>query len=181
MFLRNPGKKYFYRHNNATAYNGNSLDCPLVQDVLVLDILALGIFILKYASPWKRLAAFGVNTLVNFYLFYPFYLKMHQKINPDFEITTLKLNLVWFLPLTALLTCGLCRTTAPGKFILKTKIVDAETGKKPTKGQRLSRIIGYNLSFLVFGLGFFYMFVDHRKQTWHDKIAETVVIDGESF
>ena len=152
------------------------MDCELVQDVLVMGVSAM-----KYASPWKRLAAFGINTLVSFYLFYPFFLKMYQKANPDFEITTFKLNLIWFLPLTALITCGLCRTTAPGKFILKTKIVDAETGKKPGMGQKISRIIGYNLSFLFFGLGFLWIFIDHRKQTWHDKIAETVVIDGESF
>jgi len=141
----------------------------------------MGIFILKYASPWKRLAAFGVNTLVNFYLFYPFFLRIYQKTTSDFEPTAFKLVLTWILPLTALITFALCRTTAPGKFLFKIKIVDAETGLKPAMGQKISRIIGSNLSLLVIGLGFLWMFVDHRKQTWHDKIAETVVIDGESF
>jgi len=129
------------------------------------------VFVLRYASPWKRLAAFGVNTLLNFYLFYPFFLKMR------FKTMVFDMKLIWIMPLTALIIYVVCRTTAPGKLFLKIRIVDSETGKQPTSGQKISRIIGYNLSLIICGLGFFWMFVNPERQTWHDKIAETVVVE----
>lgn len=176
MFLRNPGKEYFYRDNNLASHNSDTLDCELVQHVLVMEL-----FILKYASPWKRLAAFGTNTLLNFFLFYPFFFKKYQKTDPDFELTAFRLNLVWILPLMALVIFILCRTTAPGKFLFKIKIVDSKTGLKPALGQKISRMVGYNFSLFIFGLGFFWIFIDPKRESWHDKIAETVVIEENLF
>jgi uncharacterized RDD family membrane protein YckC len=36
--------------------------------------------------------------------------------------------------------------------------------------------LGYYLSGLVFGLGYLWFFVDSRKETWHDRIFNTVVL-----
>jgi uncharacterized RDD family membrane protein YckC len=36
--------------------------------------------------------------------------------------------------------------------------------------------LGYFLSGLIFGLGYLWFFVDHKKETWHDKIFNTVVL-----
>jgi uncharacterized RDD family membrane protein YckC len=51
-----------------------------------------------------------------------------------------------------------------------------------TDGRRLSlspavrRLIGYYVSFLALFLGFLWIFIDERRQGWHDKLADTVVI-----
>ena len=96
-----------------------------------------------------------------------------------FKTMVFETKLIWVMPLTALITYAICRTTAPGKLFLKIKIVDSKTGEKPTSGQKISRIVGYNLSLIICGLGFLWMFVNPERQTWHDKIAETVVVEAE--
>ncbi|MGF1568849.1 MAG: RDD family protein [Nodosilinea sp.] len=38
--------------------------------------------------------------------------------------------------------------------------------------------LGYFLSSLIFGLGYLWFFVDEQRETWHDKIFNTVVLGG---
>ncbi|MDM8565780.1 RDD family protein [Candidatus Halobeggiatoa sp. HSG11] len=64
----------------------------------------------------------------------------------------------------------------PGKLLLDCEIVDAKTGKPINLKQSILRYIGYIISTLPFFLGFFWMLIDKRNQTWHDKIAGTIVI-----
>ena len=40
----------------------------------------------------------------------------------------------------------------------------------------LIRAIGYNVSAMLFGLGFLWAFFDRNKQSWHDKMARTYVV-----
>jgi uncharacterized RDD family membrane protein YckC len=40
----------------------------------------------------------------------------------------------------------------------------------------LRHIVGYALSVLFFGLGIVWMLWDPRRQGWHDKLANTVVV-----
>jgi uncharacterized RDD family membrane protein YckC len=40
----------------------------------------------------------------------------------------------------------------------------------------VKRAIGYLLAILPFFLGFFWILVDDRRQGWHDKLADTVVV-----
>jgi len=64
----------------------------------------------------------------------------------------------------------------PGKMLYKAKIVDATTFEKPTIKQFIIRYIGYYISLLPLGLGYFWVIWDDKKQAWHDKLAHTVVI-----
>ena len=50
------------------------------------------------------------------------------------------------------------------------------SGDAMTPGVAFLRWVGYLVSLLFFGLGYFWVIVDPRKQGWHDKIAATVVI-----
>ena len=68
--------------------------------------------------------------------------------------------------------CG----ATPGKLALGLKIVDAQTGARPTTGRLVLRFVCYLLSALPLYLGFIWIAIDRRKQGWHDKIAGTVVI-----
>ncbi len=64
----------------------------------------------------------------------------------------------------------------PGKMLLASKIVDAESGSDPSSRQLIVRYLGYFASLMPLGLGFLWIAADPRKQGWHDKMAGTVVV-----
>lgn len=64
----------------------------------------------------------------------------------------------------------------PGKLLLNCHVLDAETLKPLSYKQSLIRYVSYLVSFIPFGLGFFWIGYDSRKQGFHDKIAKTVVL-----
>lgn len=64
----------------------------------------------------------------------------------------------------------------PGKWLLRMRIVDQKTYKKPTNKQFIVRYLGYIPATIPFGLGFFSIAWDRKKQGWHDKLAGTLVI-----
>jgi uncharacterized RDD family membrane protein YckC len=70
------------------------------------------------------------------------------------------------------------KSATPGKMVLGCSIVDARTLGKASNSQNLIRYIGYYISLIPLGLGFIWIGFDARKQGWHDKLANTVVIKG---
>jgi len=82
----------------------------------------------------------------------------------------------WLLPAVAIILFWVYRSATPGKILIKAKIVDAETGERPTTGQFIGRYLGYFVAMLPFMLGIIWVAFDARKQGWHDKLAHTVVI-----
>ncbi|EDN65822.1 membrane protein [Beggiatoa sp. PS] len=80
------------------------------------------------------------------------------------------------LPALLILWFWIAHSATPGKMLVDCKIVDAKTGKPITFKQAFLRCLGYIISFLSLGLGFLWILWDDRRQGWHDKIANTVVI-----
>ena len=78
----------------------------------------------------------------------------------------------------ALITIGMWKKLmgTPGKLLLECHVVDAQTGNPVTFVQGLTRYVAYIISIIPFGLGFFWILWDKRKQGFHDKIAKTVVV-----
>ena len=66
-----------------------------------------------------------------------------------------------------------------GGEVLGLYIVGAEDGQTVAPARVFWRGVARLLSALVFYLGFFWMLWDDRRQTWHDKLARTVVL-GET-
>ena len=64
----------------------------------------------------------------------------------------------------------------PGKMAIGALIIDADTGMPITFGQAVLRYLCLILSVLSLGLGIFWIGFDSRKQGWHDKLANTVVV-----
>ncbi len=64
----------------------------------------------------------------------------------------------------------------PARYLFGIKIVDADTHENITKKQAVKRLLSVPLSFLSLGLGVLWGHFDKRGQTFHDKIANTVVI-----
>ncbi len=68
------------------------------------------------------------------------------------------------------------RSATPGKQLIDARIVDAVTLGPPSPRQLLIRYAGYLLATVPLCLGFVWVAFDRRKQGWHDKLANTVVI-----
>lgn len=64
----------------------------------------------------------------------------------------------------------------PGKLLLELRVVDARIGGPPSWPRAIVRYLGYLVSALPLGLGFLWVLIDRRKQTFHDKLARTRVI-----
>ena len=66
-------------------------------------------------------------------------------------------------------------SATPGKYVLGLKIVE-ENGNKLNVKDAIIRYLGYIVSGIAIGIGFFWIGFDKKKQGWHDKIAKTYVI-----
>jgi uncharacterized RDD family membrane protein YckC len=92
----------------------------------------------------------------------------------DFLIT-------YLFPIAATMAFWVYRQATPGKILLNMKIVSLRTGGAPTWDQAAVRIGASVLSALPLGLGYLWAMFDPRRQTWHDKIAGTVVfVEGKA-
>jgi uncharacterized RDD family membrane protein YckC len=68
-----------------------------------------------------------------------------------------------------------------GKRALGIKTVRTLTGEPPGVGRAIGRTFAHYLSALPCYLGYLWMLWDRDKQTWHDKISDTVVIKASGF
>jgi uncharacterized RDD family membrane protein YckC len=82
----------------------------------------------------------------------------------------------WLLPAIAIVLFWIYRQATPGKIAIAARIVDAETGGKPSTRQLVIRYLGYYVSMLPLMAGIVWVAFDPRKQGWHDKLAGTVVV-----
>ena len=85
-------------------------------------------------------------------------------------------SVLFVLSQIILLVLWFVKRASVGKMAISAKIVDAKTGKAPTKKQLIGRYFAYLLSWLPLGLGFLWIAFDSKKQGWHDKLAGTAVI-----
>ncbi len=65
----------------------------------------------------------------------------------------------------------------PGKMFLKIQIIDRNIFEKPSFISALNRAVVRIFSEMFFYLGFIWAFLNPLKETWHDKLAKTLVID----
>ncbi len=133
----------------------------------------------EYVGFWSRFGASIIDsiiiiaiTLPTLYLIYGgdyFVSEEFVQGFPDFIIS-------YVFPLVATILFWIYKCATPGKIALSVKIVDAKTGNNPTVSQSIIRYLGYYVSLIPLGLGFFWVAWDSKKQGWHDKMAGTVVI-----
>jgi hypothetical protein len=69
----------------------------------------------------------------------------------------------------------------PGKLLLGLRVVNAQTFEKMTLKQATKRFFSFILSVAPLFLGFIWANFNKRCQTWHDKIAGTVVVTNKSL
>jgi uncharacterized RDD family membrane protein YckC len=64
-----------------------------------------------------------------------------------------------------------------GFKVMHLRVVRAHDGGPLSGGQAIGRLFGYIVSAFVFYLGFIWILFDEKRQGWHDKLANTVVIE----
>jgi uncharacterized RDD family membrane protein YckC len=64
----------------------------------------------------------------------------------------------------------------PGKSVVNIKVIKT-SGAPLASGDVIMRLIGYWVSGICFGLGFLWASWDSKSQGWHDKIANTYVVE----
>jgi uncharacterized RDD family membrane protein YckC len=69
----------------------------------------------------------------------------------------------------------------PGKRALGIRVVDFSTGGPIGHGRAFVRWIGRIISSAVVYLGYLWMLWDREKQTWHDKLANDVVVPVSDY
>ena len=134
----------------------------------------------EYAGFWIRVWASLIDTVLVLLVTTPL-LGMLYGWNYSFDSETTPFRptefaVTWVLPAIAVIVFWRYRSATPGKMIIGAKIVDARTGEAPSTGRLIVRYLGYYLSAFPFCLGFLWVAFDRRKQGWHDKLANTVVI-----
>ncbi|QBQ99807.1 RDD family protein [Paraburkholderia pallida] len=137
---------------------------------------------MRYASCSRRASALAIDSIwwTVIVLFVPLGPSTEEILTaPDSFASTIVLWLAIGQCIPILITGLLWATwgTSPGKRALHLRIVDADTGRPMTVQQAGLRTLGYLLTFATCGAGFLWVLFNQRKQTLHDRIANTVVID----
>lgn len=66
---------------------------------------------------------------------------------------------------------------SPGKKIVGIK-VQRKNGERLSFGRAFLREFTKGISAIPFGLGYFWIFIDKEKQAWHDKFADSLVVNA---
>ena len=133
----------------------------------------------EYAGFWIRVGASLIDTLITLIVISPILTLIYGANYWEGESVVQgfwDLFFSYIVPAVAVVIFWIYKSATPGKMATKLTIVDATTGDKPTAGQFVLRYVGYFVSMLPLCLGLIWVGVDKRKQGFHDKIANTVVI-----
>lgn len=91
----------------------------------------------------------------------------------DLRPGTLAIN--WLLPLVVCVLFWAWQGATPGKLIAGVKVVDAQSGRRPSPAQALLRWVGYLISAIPLFAGFWWAKLDAEGRTWHDRLSRTAV------
>ena len=129
----------------------------------------------EYVGFWPRVGAALIDTLAVMFLIVPL-LVWYFGIGWAYAEGATAFVINWILPGVAVLLFWHYRSATPGKMAISAVIVDARTFAKPSLGQLIGRYVGYYVSAIPLMAGIIWVAFDKRKQGWHDKMANTVVI-----
>lgn len=135
-----------------------------------------------YVGFWKRVLAALIDTLIVVVVSVPLLLAVYGTSYFSKAEQSGGFAGVWdfvvqvVLPAIAVVLFWKFRGATPGKMAISAKIVDATTLGPPSSGQLVGRYFAYIVSILPLGLGLIWVAFDRRKQGFHDKLANTVVI-----
>lgn len=135
----------------------------------------------EYVGFWARVGASIVDTVLMMIIVAPLVTWVYGSdywFDPDkgFIAGPADFLINWLLPAIAVVLFWMYRQATPGKMVINAKVVDAKTLGPASTNQLILRYIGYYVSIIPLCLGLFWVGIDPRKQGFHDKLANTVVI-----
>lgn len=92
----------------------------------------------------------------------------------DMRPVSLLIN--WLLPGLISIAFWHWQGATPGKLLAGVRVIDARSGGRPSLAQSGLRWLGYFISAAPLGLGLLWALIDPNRQTWHDKLAGTLVV-----
>jgi len=125
-----------------------------------------------YAGFWRRVAA----TLIDSLLFTIIVSLIAGPVFVSAEIFTTEGLLRSAIGLLLTLILWIKFLGTPGKLLLECQVVDAQSLESMSIKQAALRYVAYLASIAPLLLGFLWVARDKRKQAFHDKIANTVVL-----
>jgi uncharacterized RDD family membrane protein YckC len=134
---------------------------------------------MEYVGFWLRVGASLIDTLFVLVITWPLLVWIYGWAYFGSEkliAGPADLLLTWMFPAVACILFWIHKRATPGKMAISAVVVDATTGEALTAGQAIGRYFGYFVSTIPFGLGLIWVGIDPRKQGWHDKLANTVVV-----
>ncbi|MES2279885.1 MAG: RDD family protein [Pseudomonadota bacterium] len=134
---------------------------------------------LEYVGFWPRLGATVIDVLLQLLITLPLTYAIYGRLSSSNEnlfmgFSDVVVNLI--LPAVLVIWLWLRFGATPGKMAMSAKIVDADSGKPLSLIQSVIRYVGYFVSLIPFGVGYLWIAFDRRKQGWHDKMANSVVV-----
>tara|TARA_B100001079_G_C15980755_1_gene327431 strand:+ start:60 stop:524 length:465 start_codon:yes stop_codon:yes gene_type:complete len=136
---------------------------------------------LKYVGFWKRFLAFLLDVFLILLITLPFLFLEYgsdfvQTSAEDTSNSSFDILMNYILPAFVTILLWKYFQATPGKMVFKATIVDKMTGGKPSLGQLIIRYLGYFVSLGPVGFGYIWIAFDKKKQGFHDKLANTVVV-----
>ena len=136
---------------------------------------------LVLSSIWKRAIAFMIDDfLVSLLVFIAFYNQIFSATTPEGVILVINSLFPYIILIKiAYQTFFVWQYGATlGKMFVKIKVVDEKSFDNLDFSHSLFRAIIRILSESLFYLGFVWGILSPTKQTWHDKVAKSVVINA---
>lgn len=122
----------------------------------------------EYAGFWRRFAAAAVDILL--------FSLLVVVIQLAVGLQSLGVILQFIVGLSLCVFMWIHYQATPGKLLLGCQVVNAVTHQPLSIKQAALRYVGYYVSQLIFFLGFFWVLWDAKKQGFHDKMANSVVL-----
>jgi uncharacterized RDD family membrane protein YckC len=148
----------------------------------------------RYAGFVSRVVAFMldmiivllVNTIISFTIraLFGFFSLGNLKVIADFSASRLADGMALLFPviLQAIYFIGAWAVFGRtlGMSIAGIRVEETSRPGDVTVARAMLRYIGMYVSAIVFGLGFIWVLFDKRRQGWHDKLGNTVVVYSRS-
>ena len=125
------------------------------------------------AGFWKRFAAILIDAILLSIVFVPLSLALPAGV---YYVLSTAAGLAYYILLE-----GGPRGQTVGKMALGIRVIDLGRGGSIGYGRAFIRYIGRIVSSLPILLGYLWMLWDKEKQTWHDKMAGSVVVPTSSY
>jgi uncharacterized RDD family membrane protein YckC len=123
----------------------------------------------KLASPVKRLGAFIIDLAIPLFAALLVLGATGIRRGPLLGL----LLLILYLSVAFVLYCS---GTTPGKRIFALRVIKESGGECHLGSMLVREIVGKTISGAVFLLGYLWILFDRERQGWHDKLANTYVV-----